>query len=164
MIGVVSNVLLPFIPADRAVTGEMQHLFKQNGGRLQNIQGQEMAITATHSWSSRRPWGEQNIITQCGIPTEGHSELSKKSRPLSYLLPKMRKWAMKLLSGGEICFNDRFWTTLQTLSRRTQGPKIAPWEGGEKKTHKKAHEKPKDLEHRLVVQAQWSRVVNRQSF
>lgn len=123
-------------------------------GSLQNIQGQEVAINTTHSRSSGRPWGEQNVITQCGIPTEGHGELSKKSGPLSYPLPKMRKWDVKLLSGGEICFNDRFWSILQALSRRTEGPKIAPWEGG------KNNPRPGI---QAGVQAWWSEVVNRQS-
>lgn len=159
MIARVSNILLPFIPEDGAVTGETQHLFKQNGGSLQSIQGQEVAINTTCSWSSRGPWGEQNVITQCGIPTEGHSELSKKSRPLSYLLPKMRKWDVKLLSGGEICFNDRFSSILQALSQRTKGPKIAPWEGGEKKPKNKKNPRPGT---QADVQAWWSGVVNRQ--
>lgn len=86
-----------------------QHLFKQNRERLQNIQGQKVAINTSRGWSGWRPWGEQNVITQSGIrpgppeSTRGHCELSRKPRPPSYLLPLKRRGELKFLSGGGIC-------------------------------------------------------------
>lgn len=96
-------------PGGGAAAGTSSACLNRTERDCKTFQGQKVAINTSRSWSGWRPWGEQNVITHSGIQpgppvsTRGHCELSRKPRPLSYLLPMKRRGELKFLSGGGIC-------------------------------------------------------------